>query len=142
MRYFIAYFLTLIIFITIAYNFRPSNVKKIFHQIKTEVPGIYISSSFRLNDVNHRTGRAIDIGSKNGKNLLKVFELLCSNSNIRIGIGIEKADRHLHLDEFIVEKKCKNKFLEISKTESYCVDNLSCSEILKKIEPYYNYQRN
>lgn len=142
MKYFIIYLIALFIFISIGYNCNNSNVKKVFQEIKSEIPDIYISSYFRLSGANHKTGRAVDIGSKNGNSLLKVFSKLCDRNGIRIGIGIEKADRHIHIDEFTNEKKCKKRFLEISKSESYCVDDLSCSEVEKKIKSYYAYVRN
>lgn len=142
MKYFIIYIIVLLMFIAIGYNRNSSNVKKVFQEIKTEIPDIYISSYFRLSGANHKTGRAIDIGSKKGSSLIKAFNKLCNRNDIRIGIGIEKADRHIHIDEFINEKKCKKRFLEISKEESYCVDNLSCLEVENKIKNYYTYLRN
>ena len=142
MKYFVIYIVVLFIFILIGYNCNNSNVKKVFLEIKTEIPDIYISSYFRLSGANHKTGRAVDIGSKKGSSLMKAFNKLCNRNDIRVGIGIEKADRHIHIDEFINEKKCKKRFIEISKEESYCVDHLSCPEVENKIKNYYTYLRN
>lgn len=118
---------------------KPNSVFKVFEKTKLEVPSIYISSHFRLNDFNHSTGKAIDISSKNIPDILKAYEKICKeylDSNIRIGIGIELADRHIHLDPF-VEKKCKKKFIETTKTNSFCVDHLSCDEIIQRVKKYY-----
>lgn len=136
-RYYLFFLCIILSFIVIHRISKPNSINTIFNKIQKEIPSLYISSSFRPGAPNHGTGKAIDICSKTTSDILKAFEIICKeNSDIRIGVGIELADRHIHLDPF-TQKKCRKRFIEISKKNSYCVDNLSCEEIVEKVKKYY-----
>ena len=143
MKILIPVYILIVIFLVIfasVFKKNTTEIKKVFLDVqKNKVNDIFITSMFRP-DPNHNTAKALDFNSKSGASVLSAYEYICNKYNdVRLGIGILNADRHIHIDLLGKNKNCKKRFIETSKISSYCVDNLTCSQIIENIKFYYNY---